>query len=316
MLSELTTFLRLWIILSVAVLGSAQGTVPFIIWGEGGQRGLLVGADETCNTIGSEVGAGIPTRGESFEVLDHELVHAGGYVLVPARRVIWGADFDVLDRIEPENELTYSLQSVLTRRKVTLRATEEDGKSSELATSYRDFCLFELEQSYDFEEATRSRKRDRYPRRPFSDVRAELRLTPSSWLSLHTKTWFSPYETTISEHEHYLRLRPKSNASVFFGLDYQKEMPKDFRRRDQNPIKVVRAGGTYRLSPSWLFGVDIKQDLEDSEIIHQRLRVSYNHQCWGLNVELERTEYEDKATVMLNLLQIGEFGQDISAERE
>ena len=225
-------------------------------------------------------------------------------------------DFDVLDRIEPENELTYSLQSVFTRRKVTLRATEEDGKSSELATSYRDFCLFEMEQSYDLEEATRSRKRDRYPRRPFSDVRAELRLTPSSWLSLHTKTWFSPYETTISEHEHYLRLRPKSNASVFFGLDYQKEMPKDFRRRDQNPIKVVRAGGTYRLSPSWLFGVDIKQDLEDSEIIHQRLRVSYNHQCWGLNVELERTEYEDKATVMLNLLQIGEFGQDISAERE
>ena len=103
MLSELTTFLRLWIILSVAVLGSAQGTVPFIIWGEGGQRGLLVGADETCNTIGSEVGAGIPTRGESFEVLDHELVHAGGYGLVPARRVIRGADFDVLD-----HELAYA----------------------------------------------------------------------------------------------------------------------------------------------------------------------------------------------------------------
>ncbi|MDZ7760227.1 MAG: LPS assembly protein LptD [Desulfovermiculus sp.] len=225
-------------------------------------------------------------------------------------------DFDALDRIEPENELTYSLQSVFTRRKVTLRAPEENGATPKLTPSYRDFLLFELEQSYDFREATRNRDRNTYPRRPFSDIRAELQLRPSSWLSVHSKTWFSPYETTLTEHEHYLRVRPKPNASVFFGLDYQKEMPKDIRRKDQNPINVVRAGGTYRLSPSWLFGVDIKQDLENSEIIHQRVNIGYRHQCWGLDVEFERTEYEDKATVMISLLQIGQFGQDISTERE
>jgi hypothetical protein len=103
MLSELVALLRLWIILSVAVLGSAQGAVPFIIWGEGGQRGLLVAAGETCNLIGSEIGAGIPVRGESFDAMDHELAHGGGYGLVRAPRVIRSVDFDVLD-----HELAYA----------------------------------------------------------------------------------------------------------------------------------------------------------------------------------------------------------------
>jgi LPS-assembly protein len=73
-------------------------------------------------------------------------------------------------------------------------------------------------------------------------------------------------------------------------------------------------GGTHKLSPSWRIGVDIQQDIEDSEIIHQRLNVGYRHQCWGMDVEFERTEYENKVTVMLNLLQLGQFGQDISLE--
>jgi hypothetical protein len=33
-----------------------------------------------------------------------------------------------------------------------------------------------------------------------------------------------------------------------------------------------------------------------------------------MDVEFERTEYENKVTVMLNLLQLGQFGQDISLE--
>jgi len=262
-------------------------------------------------------GHGLDTAGESqWTGVKHTLQPELEWNYIPDEDQDDLPDFDTLDRIEPENELTYSLQSIFTRRKVTRQGPKENGQKPDLATTYRDFCLFDLEQSYDFREATRNRNRETYPRRPFSDVRAELQLHPSSWISLHSKTWFSPYETTFTEHEHYLQLRPRSNASVFFGLDYQKEMPEDIRRQDQNPINVVQFGGTYRLSPSWLFGVDIKQDVEDSDIIHQRLQVGYRHQCWGLDVEFERTEFEYKATVMLNLLQVGQFGHDISAERE
>lgn len=224
-------------------------------------------------------------------------------------------DFDTMDRIEPENELTYSLQSVLTRRKVTkANSGRSDENESDLHTTYRDFCLFDLEQSYDFREATRNDDRDAYPRRPFSDIRAKLQLNLTSWLSLYSNTWFSPYETTFTEHEHTLEMRPQKGTSLFFGLDYRKELDEDIWRRDQRALNVVRVGGTHKLSPSWRIGVDIQQDIEDSEIIHQRLNVGYRHQCWGMDVEFERTEYENKVTVMLNLLQLGQFGQDISLE--
>lgn len=223
-------------------------------------------------------------------------------------------DFDTLDRIDPRNELTYSLQSVFSRRKVTRRSEKGTDQSPELSTDYRDFCLFELEQSYDFQEATRSREREAYPRRPFSDLRAELQLHPYSWLSLYSKSWFSPYESAITEHEHFLRLRPRKNASVFFGLDYQKELKEDYRRKSQIPINVVRAGGSLGFD-SWRVGMDIAQDLEDSEIVHQRLSLGYRHQCWGVDIEFERTEYENQVTVMVNLLQIGQLGHDISTER-
>ncbi len=239
-------------------------------------------------------------------------------------------DFDYLDRIDPTNRLTYSIKSILTRRKATLKPASSGNATSQIQNSYRDFCTFELEQSYEFREPTLREKDEAITlRRPFSDIRAELQLHPASWLSLYSKSWFSPYESSFTEHEHTLEVRPGKNSSLFFGLDYQKDIDNDIWHNGldeeddddytidsgQDAINVLRVGGTHRISPSWQVGVDIKQDLEESEIIHQRLNVTYRHQCWGINVEFERTEYDKKVMFMLNLLPIGQFGQDISLEQ-
>ncbi len=223
-------------------------------------------------------------------------------------------DFDYLDRIDPTSAITYSLQSVLTRRKVSLQAAKGNEKDLQMHTDYRNFCLFELEQSYEFRESTLRKAKNFKNRRPFSDVRAELQLHPSSWLSLYSTSWFSPYDTTFTEHEHFVRVRPKQNTSLFFGLDYQKEMEEDIWHQDQEAINVLRVGGTHKISPAWQIGVDLEQDLEDSEIVHQRLNLGYRQQCWGLDVQFERTEYDNQVTVMLNLLPIGQFAQDLSLE--
>jgi LPS-assembly protein len=223
-------------------------------------------------------------------------------------------DFDYLDRIDPTSSITYSLQSVLTRRKVSLRSAKGNKSDLQLHTDYSDFCLLELEQSYEFRESTLREAKNIQNRRPFSDVRAELQLHPSPWLSLYSKSWFSPYDTTFTKHEHFMRVRPQQNTSFFFGLDYQKEMEEDIWHQDQEAINVLSVGGTHRISPSWQIGVDLEQDLEDSEIVHQRFNISYRHQCWGLDVQFERTEYDNQVTVMLNLLPIGQFAHDLSLE--
>ena len=222
-------------------------------------------------------------------------------------------DFDELDRIKPANALTYSLTSFLTARQDSVVNTPGDsGTEYGTRTDYRNFFRFDVEQSYDFEEADRTDDLAAYPdRRPFSDIRTELTLSPAHWLSLRSRSWFSPYEETVTEHEHMLFLNNRGRYQAYFGLDFLRHMD-EYQRQNQQELKILRLGGRVQITPSWAVSLQYEDDLKNNELIRQEVGVSYEKQCWGIEVRHIKKQEETRVSVLINLLNLGAFTQGLS----
>lgn len=217
------------------------------------------------------------------------------------------------DRIDPENNLTYSLTQVLTRKRETVVGDASGEETGDVRTDYLDVVRLRLEQSYDFREASRNDEQDAFPRRPFSDITAELQTSFSRYLHLTDKTWFSPYSGTVTEHEHLLTLTFPEKGNLYFGLDFQKENPVDeyeektnFIDRDED-ITIVKVGGQYRLNRNWLASFVYRTDLETNVDLEKSLNLRYMHQCFWIDLEASFKDTETRVGVKVNLAQLGSF---------
>jgi LPS-assembly protein len=217
--------------------------------------------------------------------------------------------FDSQDRIQAENKITYALDNIFTRRKDAIRA-KSDAAGFDLNQDYLDFLELELEQSYDLNEADREKNLEQYPKRPFTDIKARLLFRPFPWIHLRNTTWVSPYTGEINEHEHMLRLKAWDLAEAYFGLDYNQELDEDIHRKNQDALRILRTGGRLNLG-SWSLFYDLEQDLYESELIEQRIGLSYDHQCWDVQLVYEKTQDENRVEVMFSLYKLGEIEQAI-----
>lgn len=101
MLSNLMEFLRLWLTMTLLIL--APAVRPAIgLSAMPGESSAVGGAAAECVPVGSEVKPG-PVRDASFDFLDHELAHAGGYAVRPLPGIPNEAAIDFLD-----HELAYA----------------------------------------------------------------------------------------------------------------------------------------------------------------------------------------------------------------
>lgn len=224
--------------------------------------------------------------------------------------------FDSLDRLEPRDELTYSLTQVFTRRqdsRVPVDNASDTPQTYTIVPNYAEIGRLRIEQSYDFREATRQEKRDRYPRRPFSDILVDLETRFTPWLRLDNKTWFSPYLGTITEHEHVLRGAWPGVGEAFFGLDYYKQVDDDYARREIDAMRTLTAGGTLTLIPKWTARIRYERDLHNSELVERQLALQYRHQCWQTETILTQTEDEHRVELRVTLKELGTIGQSFQA---
>ncbi|MDY7001504.1 MAG: LPS assembly protein LptD [Thermodesulfobacteriota bacterium] len=211
--------------------------------------------------------------------------------------------FDDADRIRPQNELTYSLTNILDRRRESVVARPFAGNYTEadLKADFLEFFRLRLEQSYDLREASRRDMRAEYPRRPFSDVLAELAVKPGKYVSLINKTYYSTYLDTVTEHEHTLKLEVPGRASASFGLDFMEGLD-EFKRRSRERIRMLRLGVEFILSKTWSTGFEYRADLVTNTDLEKSLSVTYSHQCFGLTFHYTQTPFEDRVEARLDLL--------------
>lgn len=216
--------------------------------------------------------------------------------------------FDELDRISAANQLTYSLDNSITTKSAQLLPDPKKPGQKMFKTNYAEPLLLRFEQSYDFREANRETDLDQYARRPFSDILADLTTTPAPWLALNNKTWFSPYQKKITEHEHTLSFYYDTWASAYFSLDFLEEID-EYLRSQQVRQNIAIVGGsmdlTKRLTASFLY----RQDVEEDRALEKEIILHYKHQCFATEAVWSETDLDTRLEFRIVFAQLGAVGR-------
>lgn len=200
----------------------------------------------------------------------------------------------------PRHELRYSLKNILTGK--TTDSALPGQSSTQLP--YHDFFICNLEQSYDIREARREKEKVRYQRRPFSDMLAELRISPQQYIELYSKTWFSFYDGRVNEHEHGLRLFSAPSGELSLGLDFLHAID-EYKRRREKDLEILRISCQADFFLPWRFAASIRSDMKARETIEKKIMLSYQHQCFSLDFIHEYTDYENRFEIRFKLGTLG-----------
>lgn len=210
--------------------------------------------------------------------------------------------FDWDDRIEERQDLTYSLTNVVTTREETVAmATDADGSAEPaLEVDYADALRLRLEQTYDFNEATRD-SNPRYDRRPFSDILADVSINYLDYVSLSSKTWFSPYLGEITEHEHTLRVEIPDRFGAQMSFDFQGDVD-EFTRQNREAISILRTQADVTLMQGLSFDVEYDYDLTNEQELMRGMTVNFQHQCFDASFSYSRTGLDERFEAWINLV--------------
>ncbi len=214
--------------------------------------------------------------------MKHSIIPRVDYSYIPnSKRQNSLPYFDELDRIRKTNEITYSLTNVLDRRRESVSMSMEgDRATPTISSDYLDFARFMIEQSYDWNEAVRNDELERYERRPFSDVMAQITLKPEDYITLDSKTWISPYQGTVTEHLHTLTLRHEGWGDISFSYDYLSNVD-EYKRSRISPMQILGLRTSVEISDAWTLRLGYRRDFENNKDLEKSIGLSWQHECFS-----------------------------------
>lgn len=212
--------------------------------------------------------------------------------------------FNERDRLLPRDLVTYSLTNVLDRKRSVVLAVPDATGATRYASSidYLDFMTFRLVQSFDRNEATRNEHTDQYARRPFSDLVAEVSLKPEKYLELTSRSWYSPYLTRFTEHEHLLRLTREDLGEFFFGFDFLKKIDEYSRHRDKN-MSVLRLGASANLTKNFILGLEYRTDMATMQDIEKTVSATWRNECTEVQALFTMAPSDNRFEIRLRLFE-------------
>jgi len=236
---------------------------------------------------------------ENWTALRHAIQPRLEYHYIPYRDQERLPLFDSRDRVNATNELRYSITNVFTRKAVATNASSPD---------FADFFRFKIEQGYEIRETQRNEELSRYPRRPWGDILVEAISPLTPWLNLVDRTWFSPYETKITEHEHLLMASWPSRGWALFGWDFLAPMD-EYQRPNQERQDILHLGAGWNWGRGWSTAVTYRADQASGTDLEKTLSVGYNHQCFDLETSFSQTDTDTRVELRLYLDQLGAIGK-------
>lgn len=244
----------------------------------------------------------------SWGALKHSVIPRVQYKKLPYDDQTRNPHYDDYDRMEPINELVYSIENILTRRRDTqMVRKDENGKEESYITSdYLEVIRLRLEQAYDIRESKRDHDTGRYPRRPFRDILAELNFNYDEHVSLWTRTYWSPNDGDLTRHEHGITLNWLGRASFTTSLDFRNDVDPFYYDyyRDEAMTTWKNQINIYELGPLALrayYDWSIEGDAENEK----GLDVIYNHDCFQLIGRMSADDRDTSWSLMVNLTGFG-----------
>jgi LPS-assembly protein len=185
-------------------------------------------------------------------------------------------EFDIIDRIDPANRVTYSLNMTVTGR------FSESGRSQEFL--YMDFA-----QSYDTRK--KGEEEDRY----FSDITGEIILRPLEWATLTGRGSYDVYDDQLENYDTTVRVN--DNKGNMLGITYR-------FIRDSNEYLETDAG--LRVWKALRLTYGNRFSFEDDKTIESFYGVEYTAQCWGAVLTFTDRIEEKLLFLTINLKGVGE----------
>lgn len=211
--------------------------------------------------------------------------------------------YDSRDRLAAEDLTTYSLTNTFTRKRETVKLRRgEDGKPVPyLTTDYLDFMSVRLEQSYDRNEAQRDDMRDAYPRRPLSDLMAEVIVRPDDYVDVILRSWWSPYIQKITQTESTIRVYDDEIGEVYVGFDMLGTVDEYKRYRDE-AMAVGKVGGSLRLAKNITLGADYRRDFNGNRDLEKSVRLTFEGECYDVYLGYSQTPGNNRIEVGFDIL--------------
>ncbi len=222
-------------------------------------------------------------------------------------------NFDAIDRIDNVNLLTYSLTNVLTsktRKKGSFDISHRiDNATASIIDSaseysYNDFLRFELEQSYDINEA-----KEKDPNRPFSPISARLDLIPGNYISVDADALWSVYDMKFLSHNIATNLWDLRGDRLAVEYRYTR----DSDDIGLNPVQSLSADLRVKVTDRLSLSADYEYNFLDNTRVQTGIGMNYRTQCWSFEGRITETTGVDKSQdldfeVKVNLFGLGEFG--------
>lgn len=199
--------------------------------------------------------------------------------------------FDALDNIPSANSLSLGVSNRLVGR------LESAG-----GVRYHEYATLRLSQEYDIEESRRDRLNPADRRQPFSNLRSELVLRPTSWSLLD---FDGRYDFSSNG-------RGWSQLGLLAGLHDTRGNALDLDYRYQEGTTEYLQG---RVATSWLKPLYLsylqRQAVDGGRTLEQLLELEYRAQCWSIFLSI-RDRLEDQeyliSFALTGLGRVAKFG--------
>jgi LPS-assembly protein len=184
--------------------------------------------------------------------------------------------FDLRDRIEHRNDVTYALVNRLTARRQTA-----DGSSS-----YRELFYLRLSQSYDIDEARNDRSGES---RPFSDLRLEMDFTPVKNFSFDAESLIPVYgDSGFRTLSIGSTLKDESGNAATISYKYT----------DIDFDKVATDYLEFQLDTSILQPLYVRfkerYDFQENRALEDFVGFEYRSKCWSIILSYKTRYLEDE----------------------
>ncbi len=224
-----------------------------------------------------------------LERLRHTLEPDVRYEFTPDRDQSRLPVFDVRDRIDARNRISYGLVSRLIGR-----WRGEDGRAV-----YHEFLYLRLSQEYDIRESRRSLLDPTDERRPFSSLRTEMILRPNAESLLDLDFRYDPDAARQRLSTFNLLGRYRDGRGNGISAEY---------RYARNLVEYVDATLEVSLFRPVYLDYRHRFDLRDTKRLENTLELEYRSQCWSLFLTLQDREGDRSVMVTFELAGLGRVG--------
>ena len=245
--------------------------------------------------ITSDIHRVFAVGGSRIDRLKHIVKPQVTYEYVPGVDQSALPDFDEIDRVEPQNKVSYSIDNFFISR--SRQATGPDADAAAAAGyEQQQVGRFKLSQSYDINEARRTELPPGEQKQPFSPVTAELDLYFSPYVYLDADAAYDVYDNRLNSSNIGVNLTDKREDNLYVEYRFTRDL-----------IESISGDLTVNLTRSIAGGLEYERNIRSGQRLRAGASILYRSQCWAIGTRYLDQPSDRKIEFWVELTGLGEL---------